>query len=195
MNYPASLMLYSIAFILFVGCEQEKEPKQPLPIHNTTTLVPQKPTQAEEKAAIQKENTFTFHHTHKKWTIELKEHQLICHNATQEVTLITLFDNHCPLCQAEVAMLTRLQKAFKTKLQVIGVNLSLEKRDSSSNLPILEGEEAKRFASVIKKALSLEESLSLPLSILYHKKEEVTYYEGAVPSEILTHTLQNIIKQ
>ena len=54
--------------------------------------------------------------------------------------------------------------------------------------------ENQTFQNILYKSLTLPSATQLPLTVIYGDGEYITYYEGAVPKEMLTYDIQQAIK-
>ena len=138
----------------------------------------------------------TLHIVHLPNGLKIKEYP-------NKVILINFFGKNCPWCWKEIPHLVQLQKKFKGKLQIIGIqseqHMSPDERNEmmlrfNFNYPIYEYEDGENpiFGDYIARRTNWQGGI--PFSVLFDAKGNFVYaFRGYAPEDQLTRAIDYAI--
>jgi thiol-disulfide isomerase/thioredoxin len=121
-----------------------------------------------------------------------------------EITLINLFSTWSLPCQSQAYTLTQLQAQYPNRLTVLGIMLHPQndkapletfKKESEASFFISIASSNDTLATLLYKSLGIENTVPIPLTIVYLHGKLVTYYEGTIPIEMLRHDIEKLLKK
>ncbi len=187
------------SLLLFSGCERKKEHPQ----KNQESSVQQKAVQqkaVQENAAKEKEapSTITLHTTNgEDILLTATPKGIIFKGYEGKIVLLDFFATWCPPCRAEIPHLADIQKAYKGKVQIIGILMEENKDD----LEIQQFEEDMGINYPVTNSpanFALADALggirSLPTMVMYDTNGDYfTHYVGAAPQEMIEADIQRAL--
>ncbi|MEA1954467.1 MAG: hypothetical protein U9O24_08760 [Campylobacterota bacterium] len=196
-----AIFIFISVSLFFSGCNKTDNDKK-IPLENTTEVVS---VQDINKVKIQKENIFELSDLEQN-TLQLTmtKKDIIFSQITQPIVIIHFFHTEDSPIFSEIPYLIDLQNAYKKDVFVLGV-LMQENNSSKQGLLKLNNLKANYFISYSKsnrllfnnvlKNFYLPPSTSTPMTLLYKNGTFMNHYEGAVPIEMLKHTIKQLLKK
>ncbi len=208
MKKTKNLLLTTILLFFIVGCEDKKSQKTEETYTNTTREIKiQEVQKTPEIPEILKESLDTLILSgieEKSHTITISDKSISSNDILQPIILINLFSTWCSPCLGEISYLSDLQEKYKNNLFIIGILVNDEQNINNLqefinkyniNYFISNSKQNDTISTKLAKALQLPKNFSLPLTIIYKDGNYYTHYEGGVPIEMITHDIQQAIKE
>lgn len=208
-------ILLSLSFS-FTGCgEKEKKTDTAIPIENSTEIVgtegtplPAEQSSARQKTKVAHTSVSSDRLRFKKrdgttYTLMIKEGKLLPDPQSKPILLINLFDTYEHASLAQIPYLSSLQESYGDRLTVLGIptNQSLDEEELKAFISmnkidyfISYGSDPETLGDLFERLLDIE-GLTTPTTLLYHRGETESLYEGAVPIEMITHDIIMINKE
>ena len=180
--------------LFFNGCERKKEHPQ----NSQESRVEQKAAQSNEVKEKESPSTITLHTTNgEEILLTATPKGILFKGYEGKIVLLDFFATWCPPCRAEIPHLADIQKAYKGKVQIIGVLMEENKDD----LEIQQFEEDMGINYPVTNSpenFTLSDALggirSLPTMVMYDTNGDYfTHYVGAAPQEMIEADIQRAL--
>lgn len=213
--YLIAALCIAVIPLFFTGCEDKKKDDSSIATENTTEILEEKKELRE--AEKEKNRTMVSSSEISDVTIKLgnanqqadmltfKNNDTISlKSLPQNIVVLNFFTTWCPPCRAEIPYLSDLQKKYKHKIIVAGILadgpqneavLKTFEQQHHIDYFISNSKANKLFVSKVINALHLPENFNIPLTVIYKNGHYFTFYEGAVPIEMVDHDVAEALKQ
>ena len=149
------------------------------------------------------EQTYTLTDKNKKtYTATVTKEKLIFENIAQPITIVTIFNTACLSCIAQITDLSKIQRKHKDKLFIANLlleeipentlNAFLQKHHLTNS--IFNYRNNTKFTDTMFELLKVDEDTSLPLTLIYKNGNFVSFFEGPIPIEMITHDIQQLLE-
>jgi len=217
-----NVLLLTLLFLVFTGCEDKKPDGNTIPVENTTEVFTstdggkdntnrfrlQQNNKQETTSDTAQEtsffDTFTLHNMkNESYSTTVSNQKVTLKQNNQAIVLVTFFATWCPPCVADIAYMNDLKKSYQKDLFLAGVLVhdTITKERLRSFLAkheikyfVASGTENNDFASLVAKTLHLPKNFSIPLTVMYVEGNYFTHYEGCVPVEMIDYDIQQALK-
>ena len=121
----------------------------------------------------------------------------------QRVVVLTLLSDRCAPCRGMMPYLTMLQKKYAKDLFVLGVlvrsdldgeELRRFMRRHGSNYYLSNHPDGDRLGAFLASRLNLGSNYPLPLTLIYKDGKYIMHIQGAVPYEMLSRLVEELIQ-
>jgi len=154
-------------------------------ILGTITGCEDKKTTHDENTPSIKSKTYSLTDSKEKtYNVELSQTNLIMSTIKEPVVLIHLLPVNCVRCPSQIETLRKLKNKFKNKIYIN--HFFIDKETNPENII---------FFTHLKQVLKLDNTIVLPLTVLYKNGKYFSHTEGIIPIEMLTYSIQEAIKK
>ncbi|MDM5272045.1 hypothetical protein PGH07_07625 [Sulfurovum sp. zt1-1] len=201
----------------FNGCEEKKtKTDTELPVENSTEIIGAPDTNITQKKMFTSTSvkgkpahksttsgSLLFQdRSGKKYTLTIQGGKLLPDTQSKPILLINFFDMNDHDSMAQIPYLTKLQDKYHDRLTVLGIptNQSIDEENLKAFISMNQIDYFISYDSSHDTLINIfselldSDNLTTPTTLLYHKGETDSIYEGAVPIEMITHDILMINK-